>query len=105
MLRMNYCPGEIRELISPDGIRMMKAAQNGMTIRSEEEDTMRFFQLILGILVISCFFISWLVFKRIDFWDWIILGLGVSDLVHFFSTGKKEEKKVTEPEQIAASEQ
>ena len=66
---------------------------------------MRFVQLILGIMVISCFFISWLVFKRIDFWDWIILGLGVSDLVHFFSAGNKGEKKDPAPEEITAVEQ
>ena len=49
-------------------------------------------ELIVGIILICLFLISWLVFKNIKASDWIALVLGVLDLIIFALTIKKEKK-------------
>lgn len=49
-------------------------------------------ELIVGIILLGLFLISWLVFKNIKVSDWISLALGVLDLIAFAFTLKKEKK-------------
>ncbi len=46
-------------------------------------------ELIVGIVLICLFLISWLVFKNIKTSDWIALGLGILDLGLFVYSCKK----------------
>ncbi len=41
-------------------------------------------QLIVAIVAFGLFLISWLVFKNIKTFDWVILALGVVDLIIFY---------------------
>ena len=49
-------------------------------------------ELIVGIVLICLFLISWLVFKNIKTTDWIALGIGILDLGLFAYTYKKEKQ-------------
>ena len=50
-------------------------------------------QLIVAAIAFCLFLISWLVFKNIKISDWIILAVGVLDLIVFFiGLGKKKNK-------------
>ncbi len=49
-------------------------------------------ELIVGIILVCIFLISWLVFKNIKTSDWVALGLGVVDLVCFAYTCIKDRK-------------
>ncbi len=49
-------------------------------------------ELIAGIVLICLFLISWLVFKNIKPFDWVLLGLGILDLGYFAYTYKKDGK-------------
>ena len=49
-------------------------------------------QLIIAIVAIGLFLISWLVFRNIKTSDWIILIVGVLDLIVFFLGLKKDKK-------------
>ena len=46
--------------------------------------------LIVAIIAFGLFLVSWLVFKNIKLSDWIILAVGVLDLVVFFLELKKK---------------
>ena len=41
-------------------------------------------QLIVAIITLGLFLISWLVFKNIKVTDWLLLVVGILDLVSFF---------------------
>ena len=49
-------------------------------------------QLIVGIILIGLFMVSWLAFKNIKITDWICLAVGILDLVIFvlYLSKKKE---------------
>ena len=49
-------------------------------------------ELIVGIILIGLFLISWLVFKNIKTSDWIALGIGALDLGLFVYTYFKDKK-------------
>ncbi len=49
-------------------------------------------ELIVGIILVCIFLISWLVFKNIQTSDWIALILGVIDLIIFAYTCVKDKK-------------
>ncbi len=49
-------------------------------------------QLIVAVIAFVLFLISWLVFKNIKLTDWIILVVGILDLIVFFiGLGKKKQ--------------
>ncbi len=50
-------------------------------------------QLIVAAFAFCLFLISWLVFKNIKISDWIILAVGVLDLIVFFIGLGKEKNK------------
>lgn len=50
-------------------------------------------QLIVAAIAFCLFLISWLVFKNIKISDWIILAVGVLDLIVFFIGLGKEKNK------------
>ena len=49
-------------------------------------------ELIVAVVLIGLFLISWLVFKNIKTSDWISLGIGILDLILFAYTMKKDKK-------------
>jgi hypothetical protein len=49
-------------------------------------------QLIVAIIAFGLFLVSWLVFKNIKTSDWIILVVGVLDLIVFFLGLKKNKQ-------------
>jgi hypothetical protein len=49
-------------------------------------------QLIVAIIAFGLFLVSWLVFKNIKTSDWIILAVGVLDLIVFFLGLKKNKQ-------------
>lgn len=49
-------------------------------------------QLIVAIIAFGLFLLSWLVFKKIKTTDWVILAVGVLDLIVFFLGLKKNKK-------------
>ena len=46
-------------------------------------------QLIIAVIAFGLFLLSWLVFKNIKTSDWVILVVGVLDLIVFFLRLKK----------------
>ncbi len=46
--------------------------------------------LIVAIISLGLFAVSWLVFKNIKTFDWVILAIGVLDLIGFFYELKKK---------------
>lgn len=49
-------------------------------------------QLIVAIVAFGLFLLSWLVFKNIKISDWVILAVGVLDLIVFFLGLKKNKE-------------
>ena len=49
-------------------------------------------QLLVALFAFGLFLLSWLVFKNIKVSDWIILGVGVLDLIVFFLGLKKNKQ-------------
>ena len=49
-------------------------------------------QLLVAIFAFGLFCLSWLVFKNIKTTDWVILAVGVLDLIVFFMGLKKNKK-------------
>ncbi len=49
-------------------------------------------ELIVGIILIVFFLVSWLVFRNIKTSDWVALALGVVDLGIFAYTYKKDKQ-------------
>lgn len=46
-------------------------------------------QLFVAIVAFGLFLLAWLVFKNVNTTDWIILGVGILDLIVFFLGLKK----------------
>ncbi len=68
-------------------------ACNSMEEESSGEKTMNktsWLELITGIILIVMFLVSWLVFKNIKPFDWVILLLGVLDLISVVAFHKKD---------------
>ena len=68
--------------------KRQKAKQERRTVVSKNT----IIQLIVAIFALGLFLISWLVFKNIKISDWIILAVGILDLVVFFLQLKKDKK-------------
>ena len=49
-------------------------------------------QLIIAIITLGLFLVAWLVFKNITVTDWVILVVGILDLVSFFLSLKKDKE-------------
>ncbi len=53
----------------------------GRRREGEEMDRNSWIYLIVGIILIGLFMVSWLVFKNIKTTDWVCLALGILDLI------------------------
>lgn len=49
-------------------------------------------QLVVAIITLGMFLMAWLVFKNIKVTDWLILAVGILDLITFFIGLRKEKK-------------
>ena len=49
-------------------------------------------QLIVAIITLGLFLMAWLVFKNINVTDWLLLAVGILDLISFFLGLGKDKK-------------
>ena len=63
-----------------------------MISEGKKMDKNSWIQLIVGIILIGLFMVSWLAFKNIKITDWICLAVGILDLVIFVLYLSKKKK-------------
>ena len=74
---------------------MVNGREQTCYIKAEKENKMNrnsIIQLIVAIVAFGLFLLSWLVFKNIKISDWVILAVGVLDLIVFFLGLKKNKQ-------------
>lgn len=69
---------------------IMAVAQRKDLLEGKKMNKNTWILLIVGIILIGLFMISWLVFKNLKVSDWIALGLGILDLVILVISLKKK---------------
>lgn len=69
---------------------IMAVAQRKDLLEGKKMNKNTWILLIVGIILIGLFMISWLVFKNLKVSDWIALGIGILDLVILVISLKKK---------------